>query len=149
MRIRNLTLFLRICRAQEIKNSDLLRVFTFSSASTYPLISRKIAIFEHFCVKNAQKYGQIRNPHAILRRNVLNQKLKISFFGDPGVSIFEKFELKIDHSQALFIAKSLFRPIFTTVCKKRRVPSENIDDFPSIDLLYQSLPDTKRQMAGS
>ena len=102
MRIPNLTLFFRICHAKEVKNIDLSRVFTLSSASTYSLISRQISIFDHFCVKNAQKYGRIRNPHVILRRHVPNQKVKISFFGDPGVSTFKKFELKIDHSQALF-----------------------------------------------
>ena len=118
MRIPNLTLFFRICHAKEVKNIDLSRVFTLSSASTYPLISRQIAIFDHFCVKNAQKYGQIRNPHAILRRHVPNQKRKNHFFGDPGVSTFKKFELKIDHSQALFLAKSLFWPILATVFKK-------------------------------
>ena len=103
---------------QKWSNIDLSRVFTFSSASTYPLISRQIAIFDHFCVKNAQKYGRVRNPHVILHRHVPNQKVKISFFGDPGVSTFKKLELKIDHSRALFIAKSLFRPILATVCKK-------------------------------
>jgi len=149
MRIPNLALFFRICHAKEVNNIDLLRVFILLSASTYPLISRQIAIFDHFCVKNAQKYGQIRNPYAILRRHVPNQKVKISFFGDPGVSTFEKFELKIDHSQTLFFSKIIFCTILATVFKKRRVPSENIDDFPSIDLLYQSLPETKRQMAGS
>ena len=102
MRIPNLTLFFRICHAKEVKNIDLSRVFTFSSASTYPLILHQIAIFDHFCVKNAQKYGQIRNPRAILRRHVLNQKVKISSFGNPGVSTFKKLELKIAHSQALF-----------------------------------------------
>ena len=61
----------------------------YASASTYSLISRQISIFDQFCVKNAQKYGRIRNPHVILRRHVPNQKVKISFFGDPGVSTFK------------------------------------------------------------
>ena len=67
-----------------------------------------------------EKYAKISSDSESscnLRRHVLNQKLKINFFGDPLVSTFKKLELKIDHS---FYNKITFSTDFCNCLQKKK-----------------------------
>ena len=75
-------------------------------------------------------------------------KIKNQFFRNSGVNTLEKSELKIDTFLGIFSTKSLFWPILATVLQKRRVPLENIDDLPSIDLIYRGSIIAKNVLTG-
>ena len=66
-------------------------------------------------------------------------KIENQFFPWFRAQHFWKIRLKNRSILGTFLTKSLFRPILANVLDKRRVPTENIDDFPSIDLYMRGL----------
>ena len=76
-----------------VKNRDLCHIFTLSSILKYTQISHQITVVDLFCIQSSKKHGQIRNPRAILSRDVLNQNLKPTIFRDFRASTFQKIPI--------------------------------------------------------
>ena len=94
-----------------------------------------------------QKKVQIRNPRVILRRHVLNQNLKIAIFRDFRANTFEKFLSKMCDFYRNISREYDFWSFFRIKFRKIRVPSENIDFFPSIDIYTSNLSIVKVDLA--
>ena len=105
-------------------------------------INPNLAINHRFWLLLREKFEKIRSDSESscnFTSTCTKPKIENQFFLWFRAQYFQKIRLKNRYILGTFLIKSLFRPILSTFLDKRRVPSENIDDFPSIDLYMGGL----------
>ena len=105
-------------------------------------INPNLAINHYFWPLLRTKFEKVRSDSESscnFTSTCTKPKIENQFFPWFWAQYFRKPRIRNQYILGTFLAKSLFWSILVTVIEKRRVPSENIDDFPSIDLYMRGL----------